>query len=55
MAHGLDVALNGVPGEEERKTGKEKKIIVATIGDSTFFHTGLPAWQMPSTTAPMWS
>ncbi|WP_297550441.1 indolepyruvate ferredoxin oxidoreductase subunit alpha [Thermococcus sp.] len=43
MAHGLDVALNGVPGEEERKTGKEKKIIVATIGDSTFFHTGLPA------------
>ncbi|WP_297499307.1 indolepyruvate ferredoxin oxidoreductase subunit alpha [Thermococcus sp.] len=43
MAHGLDVALNGVPGEEKRKTGKEKKIIVATIGDSTFFHTGLPA------------
>ncbi|ACS32929.1 indolepyruvate ferredoxin oxidoreductase subunit alpha [Thermococcus gammatolerans] len=43
VAHGLDVALNGVPGEEERRTGKEKKIIVATIGDSTFFHTGLPA------------
>jgi len=43
VAHGLDVALNGVPGEDERKTGKEKKIIVATIGDSTFFHTGLPA------------
>jgi len=43
MVHGLDVALNGVPGEGERKTGKEKKIIVATIGDSTFFHTGLPA------------
>ncbi|ASJ14823.1 indolepyruvate ferredoxin oxidoreductase subunit alpha [Thermococcus radiotolerans] len=43
VAHGLDVALNGVPGEEQRKTGKEKKVIVATIGDSTFFHTGLPA------------
>ncbi|WP_461867163.1 indolepyruvate ferredoxin oxidoreductase subunit alpha [Thermococcus sp.] len=43
VAHGLDVALNGVPGEEQRRTGKEKKVIVATIGDSTFFHTGLPA------------
>jgi len=41
VAHGLDVALNGVPGEKETK--EKKKIIVATIGDSTFFHTGLPA------------
>lgn len=41
VAHGLDVALNGVPGEKE--SNEKKKIIVATIGDSTFFHTGLPA------------
>lgn len=41
VAHGLDVALNGVPGEASRN--KSKKVIVATIGDSTFFHTGLPA------------
>lgn len=43
IAHGLSVALNGSLAEEERKTGKEKKVIVATIGDSTFYHTGLPA------------
>ncbi|AFL95614.1 indolepyruvate ferredoxin oxidoreductase, alpha subunit 2 [Thermococcus cleftensis] len=43
IAHGLSIALNGSIAEEERKTGKEKKVIVATIGDSTFFHTGLPA------------
>ena len=41
VAHGLDVALNGVPGEALRNS--KKKVIVATIGDSTFFHTGLPA------------
>ncbi|ADT84290.1 indolepyruvate ferredoxin oxidoreductase subunit alpha [Thermococcus barophilus] len=41
VAHGLDVALNGVPGEKDTK--EKKKVIVATIGDSTFFHTGLPA------------
>ncbi len=40
VAHGLDVAINGV-GYKKRE-GK-KKVIVATIGDSTFFHTGLPA------------
>ncbi len=33
-AHGLDKAIN-------RK--EKKKMIVATIGDSTFFHTGIPA------------
>ncbi len=44
VAHGLDVALNGVPGEKlEGERKGRKKIIVATIGDSTFFHTGLPA------------
>ncbi|MDK2870164.1 MAG: indolepyruvate ferredoxin oxidoreductase, alpha subunit [Pyrococcus sp.] len=43
IAHGLSIALNGALSEEQRKTGKEKKVIVATIGDSTFFHTGLPA------------
>ncbi|EEB74679.1 indolepyruvate ferredoxin oxidoreductase subunit alpha [Thermococcus sp. AM4] len=43
VAHGLSVALNGSVAEDEHKTGKEKKVIVATIGDSTFFHTGLPA------------
>ncbi|CAB50202.1 indolepyruvate ferredoxin oxidoreductase subunit alpha [Pyrococcus abyssi] len=43
VAHGLSIALNGSIAEEQRKTGKGKKIIAATIGDSTFFHTGLPA------------
>ncbi|WP_148883427.1 indolepyruvate ferredoxin oxidoreductase subunit alpha [Thermococcus aciditolerans] len=43
VAHGLSIALNGSVAEDEHKTGKEKKVIVATIGDSTFFHTGLPA------------
>ncbi|ASJ05162.1 indolepyruvate ferredoxin oxidoreductase subunit alpha [Thermococcus barossii] len=43
VAHGLSIALNGSIAEEEHKRGKEKKVIVATIGDSTFFHTGLPA------------
>ncbi|NJE02233.1 indolepyruvate ferredoxin oxidoreductase subunit alpha [Thermococcus sp. JdF3] len=43
VAHGLSIALNGSVAEEEHKRGKEKKVIVATIGDSTFFHTGLPA------------
>ena len=41
IAHGLEIAQHGSISEEQRK--KEKKIIVATIGDSTFFHTGLPA------------
>ncbi|NJE43412.1 indolepyruvate ferredoxin oxidoreductase subunit alpha [Thermococcus sp. GR6] len=43
VAHGLSIALNGSVAEDEHKEGKEKKVIVATIGDSTFFHTGLPA------------
>ncbi|NJE60373.1 indolepyruvate ferredoxin oxidoreductase subunit alpha [Thermococcus sp. 21S7] len=43
VAHGLSIALNGSVAEDEHKTGKEKKVVVATIGDSTFFHTGLPA------------
>ncbi len=41
IAHGLEIAQHGAISEEGRK--KAKKIIVATIGDSTFFHTGLPA------------
>ncbi len=41
IAHGLEIAQHGSISEEQRK--KEKKMIVATIGDSTFFHTGLPA------------
>ncbi|AEH24395.1 indolepyruvate ferredoxin oxidoreductase subunit alpha [Pyrococcus yayanosii] len=41
VAHGLSVALNGAVSEEQR--AEKKKVIVATIGDSTFFHTGLPA------------
>ncbi|ASI98890.1 indolepyruvate ferredoxin oxidoreductase subunit alpha [Thermococcus celer] len=41
IAHGLEIAQHGSLSEKERK--KEKKVIVATIGDSTFFHTGLPA------------
>ncbi|WP_456396856.1 indolepyruvate ferredoxin oxidoreductase subunit alpha [Thermococcus sp.] len=43
VAHGLSIALNGSVAEEEHREGREKKVIVATIGDSTFFHTGLPA------------
>ncbi len=43
IAHGLSIALNGSVAEDNHKEGKEKKVIVATIGDSTFFHTGLPA------------
>ncbi|ASJ03574.1 indolepyruvate ferredoxin oxidoreductase subunit alpha [Thermococcus profundus] len=43
VAHGLSIATNGSLAEKEYKGGKEKQIIVATIGDSTFFHTGLPA------------
>ena len=43
VAHGLSIALNGSIAEEVHKTGKEVKVIAATIGDSTFFHTGLPA------------
>ncbi|WP_010480080.1 indolepyruvate ferredoxin oxidoreductase subunit alpha [Thermococcus zilligii] len=43
MAHGLSVAINGSMTESEHRKGKEKQIIVATIGDSTFYHTGLPA------------
>ncbi|NPA47924.1 MAG: indolepyruvate ferredoxin oxidoreductase subunit alpha [Thermococci archaeon] len=43
VAHGLSIALNGSVAEKEHKEGKDKKVIVATIGDSTFFHTGLPA------------
>ncbi len=39
IAHGIDVAVNGGGLQEKEK----KKVIVATIGDSTFFHTGLPA------------
>ncbi|WP_461864620.1 indolepyruvate ferredoxin oxidoreductase subunit alpha [Thermococcus sp.] len=41
IAHGLEIAQHGSLSEEGRK--KEKKAIVATIGDSTFYHTGLPA------------
>ncbi len=41
IAHGLEIAQHGSVSEEGRK--KEKKVVVATIGDSTFFHTGLPA------------
>jgi indolepyruvate ferredoxin oxidoreductase alpha subunit len=41
IAHGLEIAQHGSVSEEQRK--KEKKVVVATIGDSTFFHTGLPA------------
>ncbi len=41
IAHGLEIAQHGSLSEEQRK--KEKKVIVATIGDSTFYHTGLPA------------
>ena len=41
IAHGLEIAQHGSLSEEGRK--KAKKVIVATIGDSTFFHTGLPA------------
>lgn len=40
IAHGLEIAQHGSLSEEQRK--KEKKVIVATIGDSTFYHTGLP-------------
>jgi len=40
IAHGLSIALNGALGEEQRKD--EKKIVVATIGDSTFYHAGIP-------------
>ncbi len=43
VAHGLSVAMNGSIAEDEHREGKGKQIIVATIGDSTFFHTGLPA------------
>ncbi|NJF25427.1 indolepyruvate ferredoxin oxidoreductase subunit alpha [Thermococcus sp. Bubb.Bath] len=43
VAHGLSIATNGSLAEKEHKSGKEKQIIVATIGDSTFYHTGLPA------------
>jgi len=43
VAHGLSVAINGSVAEDEHKEGKAKKVVVATIGDSTFFHTGLPA------------
>lgn len=43
IGHGLSIAMNGSLAEEEHKEGKEKQIIVATIGDSTFYHTGLPA------------
>ncbi|MDK2946826.1 MAG: indolepyruvate ferredoxin oxidoreductase, alpha subunit, partial [Geotoga sp.] len=42
IAHGLSIALNGALNEElENK--KDTQLIVATIGDSTFYHTGLPA------------
>ncbi len=41
IAHGLEIAQHGSVSEEGRK--KEKKVVVATIGDSTFYHTGLPA------------
>ncbi len=41
IAHGLEIAQHGSISEEQRKNAK--KIVVATIGDSTFFHTGLPA------------
>ncbi|MBO8160773.1 MAG: indolepyruvate ferredoxin oxidoreductase subunit alpha [Thermosipho sp. (in: Bacteria)] len=40
IAHGLSVALNGAINEETRK---ETQVVIATIGDSTFYHTGLPA------------
>ncbi|AMQ18274.1 indolepyruvate ferredoxin oxidoreductase subunit alpha [Thermococcus peptonophilus] len=43
IGHGLSIAMNGSLAEEKHKGGKEKQIIVATIGDSTFYHTGLPA------------
>jgi len=41
IAHGLSIAQNGSLSEEQQ--GPEKQVIVATIGDSTFYHTGLPA------------
>jgi len=41
IAHGLSIAQNGAINESQRN--EEKKVIVATIGDSTFYHTGLPA------------
>ncbi|ANQ53698.1 indolepyruvate oxidoreductase [Thermosipho sp. 1063] len=40
IAHGLSVSLNGATNEE---IYNKKEVIVATIGDSTFYHTGLPA------------
>lgn len=40
VAHGLSVAINGAANEE---TYEKKQVVVATIGDSTFYHTGLPA------------
>ncbi|SHH52671.1 indolepyruvate ferredoxin oxidoreductase subunit alpha [Thermosipho atlanticus] len=40
IAHGLSIALNGAINE---KISNDSQLIVATIGDSTFYHTGLPA------------
>ena len=43
VAHGANKALNTKDTEETKGTKKAKKRNVAAIGDSTFFHTGMPA------------